>query len=303
MNASIPLDTSRVVRPTAERALQAAAALLSVYELAAVAPMINYTRISGAVGPLAVHALLLALSTTAALAPQRLPVWLRTWLLQIIGPLLYVELRWLIPGTALPHQDARVRGWEAALLHDDPSRTLAPRFHDVALSELFHLAYASYYALIYVPPVLLYLRGRRDEYAATILALAVTYAVCFAAYLVFPVDGPRFIGGPASAPDGPIRSAVLWLLALGSSRGTGFPSSHVAASVTASICALRYQPRVGAIVTAATALLVVATVYGGFHYGVDALAGLLTGALASAMGATLWRRLATDGAQSATAAW
>ena len=302
MNASIPLDSSHASLPSAERALQAAAALLSIYELAAVAPMVNYTRITGAAAPLAVHALLLALTTTAALAPRHLPLWLRTWLLQLIGPMLYVELRWLIPGTALAHQDARVRGWEAALLKDDLSRTLAPRFHGVALSELFHLAYASYYALIYVPPVLLYLRGRRDDYAATILALAVVYAACFAAYLVFPVDGPRFIAGPASAPDGPIRSAVLWLLAVGSSRGTAFPSSHVAASVTASICALRYQPRVGVIVTTATALLVVATVYGGFHYGVDALAGLITGALASGIGATLWRRLATDGAQSATAA-
>ena len=302
MNASISLASSRVARPTADRALQAAAALLSVYELAAVAPMINYTRSTGAAGPLALHALLLTLSATAALAPARLPVWLRTWLLQLIGPLLYVELRWLIPGTALPHQDARVRGWEAVLLHDDPSRTLAPRFHGVALSELFHLAYASYYALIYVPPVLLYLRGRREEYAATILALAVAYAVCFTAYLVFPVDGPRFVAGPAGAPEGPIRSAVLWLLAVGSSRGTAFPSSHVAASVTASIFALRFQPRIGVIVAAVTALLVVATVYGGFHYGVDAFAGLVTGAVASGIGVMLWRRLAMDGAQSATAA-
>jgi membrane-associated phospholipid phosphatase len=202
-----------------------------------------------------------------------------------------VELRWLIEGAGVAHRDAVVMGWERALFGGDPSAAWAPAWPSLALSELLHLCYASYYLLVLLPPLVHSLRGRRADFAQTLLALAMVYAACFTAYLLFPVDGPRYLVGPAEAPEGPVRGLVLELLERGSSRGTAFPSSHVAASVVASLCALRADRRLGWVIGALTAGLTLATVYGGFHYAVDALAGLATGLASWALSRTVWRRL------------
>jgi membrane-associated phospholipid phosphatase len=300
--SAVPLPLGHDLSSAADRAIRAAGALPAAFLAATTPAMVRYASGSGDVVPLVAHVLVLL--AAGALLLSRRPALrpLRDWMPLAVGPFLYVELRWLIQGVGRPHADALVQGWERVFFPTNPAATWAPQVPSVVVSEALHFAYASYYLLVLLPPVLLYLRGRRTEYAVTLLALAMVYAVCFTTYLAFPVDGPRFLVGPAAAPDGPVRTFVLHLLAAGSSRGTAFPSSHVAASVVASLCALRFQPRLGAVVALLTAGLTLGTVYGGFHYGVDALAGLIVGAVSWLVAVTVWRALSTPGAQSATAA-
>ena len=288
--------------PTADRTIGASLALIAAYLTLTLWPALRDARATHDPRLTAVHVgVLLAALALVGTARRQLRT-LRDLLPLAVGAFLYVELRWLIPGAGRPHADAVVIGWERMLFPTNPSATWAPSLPSAAVSEALHLAYASYYLLVLVPPVLLYLRGRRSEYARTMLALVLVYGVCFLTYLVFPVDGPRYLVGAAAAPEGPVRTAVLHLLAAGSSRGTAFPSSHVAASVVASLCALRFQRRLGIIVAAATVGLTLGTVYGGFHYAVDALAGAVVGLAAWLLANTLWRALSTRGAQSASAA-
>ncbi len=287
---------------TADRTIGAAIAVIVAYLAATLLPMVGYARSTGASGPLLAHLGVLAAAIALLLSTASRTRPLRDLLPLAVGPFLYVELRWLIPGLGQPHEDALVQRWEAALFPTNPSLTWAPSMGNQLLSEALHLAYASYYLLILIPPLILLVRGRREAYGRTMLALALVYAFCFATYLVFPVDGPRFLAGPAAAPEGPIRGFVLHLLAAASSRGTAFPSSHVAASVVASLCALQFQRRVGVIVALATVGLTLGTVYGGFHYVVDALAGLTVGVASWLAARALWRALSTPGAQRASAA-
>ncbi len=286
----------------ADSAMRVAGTVLAAYLGATLWPMMLYRERSGSTGPLLVHAaaLLAALVVVVARRPEIRPV--RDLLPLLLGPFLYVELRWLIPGLGHQHSDALVQRWEHALFGGNPSATWAPAMPWRMMSELLHLAYASYYLLVLVPPIALYVRGRRDAFSATMLAFTLVYAVCFATYVLFPVDGPRYLVGPAAAPNGPVRAFVLHLLEAGSSRGTAFPSSHVAASVVASLCALTFQRRVGVAVAFLTAGLTLGTVYGGFHYGVDALVGGLTGVLCWLVARLLWRTIATAGSHTATAA-
>lgn len=252
--------------------------------------------------PLIAHlvALLLALTVLVADRPSMQP--LRDWLPLALGPFLYIELRWLIAGVGRPHADALVQRWEGALFPSHPAASWATQLPVRWVSELLHFAYASYYLLIYLPPAILYLRGRRASHANTLLALTIVYAVCFATYLLFPVDGPRFLSGPAAGPEGPVRAFVIRLLDAGSSRGTAFPSSHVAASVVASLCALGSERRTGIVVALLTVGLAAGAVYGGFHYLVDVVAGAVVGLAAWLLATVIWRALCTPGAQSATAA-
>ncbi|MFL5618872.1 MAG: phosphatase PAP2 family protein [Gemmatimonadaceae bacterium] len=265
-------------------------------------PIARYAMTSGTTLPLVVHATILGYTLVLLAAPVQLRRPALDWLTLTIGPLMYVELRWIITGSGAPHRDALVVGWESVLFPSNPSATLAPRLHVAWASELLHLAYASYNLLIYLPPIALYLRGRRDAFVSTMLALTVVYGICFITYALFPVDGPRYLVGAAAAPEGPIRSFVLTLLDRGSSRGTAFPSSHVAASVVSSLCALRHQRDVGILVTLVTVALTLATVYGGFHYAVDALVGVIVGVLAWLVSAGALERLVSRAVQSATAA-
>ena len=285
-----------------DRISRAIAIALAIYLTLVTWPIARQAASSGSGTPLGVHLTILGYTLILLLAPVRLRRPALDWLTLTIGPLMYVELRWIIAGIGAPHRDAVVAGWERVLFPSNPSATLAPRLHVAWVSELLHLAYASYYLLVYLPPIALFLRGRRDAFVSTMLALIVVYGVCFITYALFPVDGPRYLVGAAAAPEGPVRSFVLTLLDRGSSRGTAFPSSHVAASVVASLCALRHQRGVGIVVSLATAALTIATVYGGFHYAVDALVGVILGGLAWLVSAETLESLASRGVQSATAA-
>ncbi len=300
--ASPSLRSSIAFGTPADRALGLAGVVVAAYLTATLWPSVVYAAAAHDARPLAAHVVALAIALAATSSHTPALRRLRDWLPLLLGPFLYVELRWLIAGMERPHADALVQTWELALFPSNPSATWAPRLPWGPLSEALHLAYVSYYALVLLPPLLLYARGKRTGYAATVLGLTVVYALCFTTYLFFPVDGPRFVTGPAAAPDGPIRTLVLHLLAAGSSRGTAFPSSHVAAAVVASLAALRYQRRVGVVAAVFTAGLTIGTVYGGFHYGVDALAGLIVGVVGWRVAVVLWRALSTPGAHTATAA-
>jgi membrane-associated phospholipid phosphatase len=273
---------------------------LAVYLAIVTIPIWRYAAVSGTRLPLVTHLAMLGytLAVVSARRSRARPVL--DWLTLTVGPLMYVEMRWIIAGLGLPHRDALVTTWEHALFPTNPSATLALTWRALPLSEILHLAYGTYYLLVYLPPIILYARGRRDDFVATALALTVVYGACFITYALFPVDGPRYLVGPAAAPDGPMRRFVLALLEQGSSRGTAFPSSHVAASVVAALCALRYQRRVGIAVAAVASALTVATVYGGFHYAVDALVGVFLGGLSWLASAALWRA-ASRGVHTATA--
>jgi membrane-associated phospholipid phosphatase len=143
---------------------------------------------------------------------------------------------------------------------------------------LLHAAYVSYYAIIYVPPVVLYLRRRRETFYSTVAGLMTVFAFSYFIFVVFPVAGPRYVWPPPPAVfDGPVRRFVLHVLAAGSAKGTAFPSSHVAVATVQSVLAFRWSARAGVVLSVLTTGLALGAVYGGFHYGVDVLAGAAVG--------------------------
>jgi hypothetical protein len=145
------------------------------------------------------------------------------------------------------------------------------------LSAVLHVCYLAYYAILYGSPLGLWFSGRRDAARHTILGVMVTFYLCYVVFLLYPVAGPRYAFALAHNPAtevGPARFAQ-WLLDHGDSWGAAFPSSHVAASVVATGFALRYWRPLGIALLLPTIGLILAVVYGQFHYGVDALSGLL----------------------------
>jgi membrane-associated phospholipid phosphatase len=194
---------------------------------------------------------------------------------------LYGGLDLLSGGGRVAVHDAEVQRWEAALFGGQPSRDWWRAAPSGFWSVVLHGAYFSYYAILLVPAVLLLARRQVAALRGLMLALMVTFVFCYVWFILFPVAGPYYeFPRPGGAfVDNPAARLVYRTLAAGSSHGAAFPSSHVAASVAATIGAWRMSRALGLMIAVPTALLTVGVVYCQMHYAVDALAGLATGAV------------------------
>jgi hypothetical protein len=162
--------------------------------------------------------------------------------------LLYPELRFLNHVITDRLFDGMVQGWELTLFGSQLSMTFHEWLPDFTISELLHLGYMSYYILVPIALIGVFVtRGDAALHRAA-FATAVAFLLSYLLFTLFPVAGPRYdfprIEGEVA--DGVFFQIVHTILETGSSRGTAFPSSHI-----------------------------VGTVYGRFHYGVDALGGLV----------------------------
>lgn len=202
----------------------------------------------------------------------------------------------LDPGR-IPANEALVQGWETALFGGQPSYDLIRRYPSVFFSGLLHLAYFSYYPTILLPPPILAARGDWDGARRVIGASITAYMMCFVVFTLFPVAGPNWV---FDHPTGPVREVwsarlVYTLLEGGSSVGTAFPSSHVAATFATVIVAWRVWRPLGWITVGPFVLLTIAVVYCQMHYAIDATVGLVFGAAAAYLSYRFWWSQAVEG--------
>jgi membrane-associated phospholipid phosphatase len=171
--------------------------------------------------------------------------------------------------------DEAVQAWDAALFGAQPSRDWIRGWPHPALSWTLHVAYLSYYMTLAAAPLGLWLSGRRESARHVAFLMMLTFYLCYAAFLLFPVAGPRYIFPQADNPATAVLPARLAqrLLDGNAAWGTAFPSSHVAVSLVAAAAAAREWAAFGVGLLVLAVLLTFATVYGQFHYASDAVAG------------------------------
>ena len=175
------------------------------------------------------------------------------------------------------HNDALIQRLEVLAFGSEVSYRWIREMPVVWFSWLVHWCYLSFYAMLFAAPAGLWVVGKRIAARQTIFAVTVTFFICYVIFLFFPVAGPRYafaLAHNAATEVTPARLAQ-WLLDRGDSWGAAFPSSHVAASVVATGMAWRHWRKLGLVLAPFTAGLVLAVVYGQFHYALDALSGLI----------------------------
>ncbi|MBD3237002.1 MAG: phosphatase PAP2 family protein [Candidatus Eisenbacteria bacterium] len=224
------------------------------------------------------------------------PLWrfVRHWYIFFGLPFLYGALRHLNRLLSLDFFDGEVVRVEEAIFGCQPSQILHQLLPFGSLSEFLHLSYLLYLALIPLVGFSLYYAGRRAahrEFATTALS---AYFTCYLLFILLPVRGPFHYFGPLDPPPvgGFFASLVHDMLHGASSVGTAFPSSHVAAAVAIWLVSRRHQPVISKIVGVLALGILVGTVYGGFHYAVDAAVGLLVGIAIGLLGPRLHGGLA-----------
>jgi membrane-associated phospholipid phosphatase len=145
------------------------------------------------------------------------------------------------------------------------------------------------YTLVYtVPPLslaLLYVFGNWEDSEELLFPVLFAVLGCYFLFPFFPSEPPRTLFPDRDLPiHTAARSFNYWLLGKYGIHTSVFPSAHVAGAFSAALALRRLLPRRRALTSAVLILagaIALATVYGRYHYLVDALAGLALALLAA----------------------
>ena len=227
---------------------------------------------------LALAAALCALKT----APGSAPRLVRDWHPLFLFPFLYKEVEPLAAVVGNWRLTSTIPALEAAVFGGQPSVSLSQRLAFVPLSEFLHFCYLAY--VIVVPAVAgyWYCRGRREAFGELVLTLSIVMLGSYLFFILLPVDSPYYLA-PRLGP--PLSGHFFFDLvhqvsARGGARGGAFPSAHVSGALVVFLVAWRHQRWLACLLAPILAGVVMATVYGRFHYALDVMAGLLSAAVA-----------------------
>ena len=220
-------------------------------------------------------------------------LWLRN-LLPIAAVLLaYQQMGWFARPAGNHELEHSWVQWDRLLLVDwglkDGIESLGP-----VLPSLLELAYLCTYAV--GPAGLLALlhcgrMDRADRYLACYVASAVA---SYAFYPFFPSEPPRtvFPGELFGGHGNVFRDLNWWILGLGGIHTSVFPSGHVSSACGVAfglLFSLPERKRYGIAASVLAFGIATGTVYGRYHYAVDALAGLVVSCVVSLACACVFR--------------
>jgi membrane-associated phospholipid phosphatase len=158
------------------------------------------------------------------------------------------------------------------------------------LTEAMQLAYSSYFLLTVGVALYLWFGPGREAFRLLMLASSLAYYACYVIFMLFPIESPYHTMRPLQQVElegGLVTAVIEWIERYGRVHGGAFPSAHVAGSVVAWLTAWRFAPRIGLWLSPLVVLLMISTVYGRYHYGVDVLAGAIVGVLGFGVAARL----------------
>ncbi|MCY3548827.1 MAG: phosphatase PAP2 family protein [Candidatus Poribacteria bacterium] len=201
--------------------------------------------------------------------------FLRDWYPLSTIAIFYFEMGKLTQMMFQHYFDETVIHWEKRVFKGMPSLELSDRFPSIILSEILHLCYFSYYVIAVFLAAWLYFGGRIGPFQETVFAETLTFNLSLLCYPFLPATGPRYL---FEKIQGKLSKGFFFrlthsIVSRGSSKGTAFPSSHVSLSVIVLLYALRYDSTAFLILLPMCIGLTLGTVYGRFHYAIDALVG------------------------------
>lgn len=209
----------------------------------------------------------------------------------------YRAMDWFAPTVPVLRWEPQWQSWDRALFTEFGFGR-AIEIAGPLLPGVLEITYALVYGLPVFCVLALTLRGRSGRLDAF---LTVYLLGLYLSYLQFPFWPSRppwqvFPTELMPAYDSVFRQFNAWVLGGAGIHTSVFPSAHVSGSVAAAMAMWRLcrDSRGLKWGIAVYALLVtLATVYGRYHYAVDAVAGVAVGVAAGCAGAWLIRRTAT----------
>ena len=207
------------------------------------------------------------------------------WYPVLVFPLLYKEVEFLAAAFGDWGLTEPIRSLEATLFQGHPSLYLSQQWNWVPLSEYLHFCYFSFMVMLPVVGGYWYGKGQMLAFRELLFLVGVAFYGSYLFFILFPVDSPFYLADP---PEGPIADYFFYNLvheisSRGGARGGAFPSTHVSASIIVLVVAWKRQRQLAYLLLPIVLGVIVATVYGRFHYLLDTIAGLALGIMITAL--------------------
>ncbi len=192
--------------------------------------------------------------------------------------LAYREMGWFAPAGHTFELEHAWIVWDKLFLNEWGVRALIESLGPVVPSIL-EISYSLVYAIPHFSMAMIYAYRRRERAEEFLFPFLLSVMLCYSLFPYFPSEPPRTV---FPGQDFPSWNTVFRRFNWGLLGGYGihtsvFPSAHVTAAFAAAFAVrkvLRDRKWVGRAVFVLAVLIATATVYGRYHYLVDAVAGL-----------------------------
>jgi membrane-associated phospholipid phosphatase len=194
-------------------------------------------------------------------------------------PFFYAEVAHLSRLVTTRYFDPAIVALEQAVFGCQPSQMLHTWLPWMPLREFLHLCYGVYILLMPLGVLTLFFLHRMEDLKRFTTSIIGTFFACYLIFVFFPVQGPFHYFGPIhpASPMALLPRFTNALIGHGSSLGTAFPSSHVAVAVALWMAMPRDVRWLKTLYLIVAIGIFFGTVYGGYHYAVDATTGLILG--------------------------
>lgn len=160
------------------------------------------------------------------------------------------------------------------------------------LTEVMLFFYNSYFLIIPLAGLVLYLKKKKLEFDALFFNVSLAYFISYILFLFFPAEGPwvTMTHLQTKELEGHLFLALdKFIQGMGSIKGGCFPSSHVAGAFAASLSLFKFDRKSFYWLLFLSFGVAVSTVYSRHHHAVDSMAGIIIGILAVIAGLKISR--------------
>jgi len=202
---------------------------------------------------------------------------LRDWLPLALTLTAYRQMGWFAPERHTYELERAWIVWDRLLLRDWGLRAAIEALGPV-LPGLLEISYLLVYVVGTFGVAMLYVYGARDRVDRFLFLAVLGLLLSYAQFPFWPSEPPRTVFPGEDFPTViTVFRKINWYLLGGYGIHTSvFPSAHVSGAFAAAwrmMWVLPERPWVGRALLVLAILIAVATVYGRYHYAVDALAG------------------------------
>ena len=176
--------------------------------------------------------------------------------------------------------DSQVVAFEQSVFGVEPSLYIDRHWLSPFWNELFSATYFSYYLMIPVLLIVLYLRHRDDAIRRFMATGLIAFIASYLLFFLYPIEGPRYhlAGQYLRSVEGPFfRQLVNIAIDKGAVHGGCMPSSHVAVAIVVLTYTFKESRRFGWALLPIVVGLAIGTVWGRFHYVSDVVVGTAIG--------------------------
>ena len=234
-----------------------------------------------------VAGLLVALAFAESYGSQELFSIARDWIPLALTLVAYREMDWFSPLARDYNLELHWLEWDRRLLYGAGLQRAIESL-GALLPAYLELCYLLVYAVGPFAVAVLYAQRRRELVNRLLLVYLAGTLLAYALLPYFPSDPPRTLFGETDLPNvvSGVRQLNLWIVRGYGIHSSVLPSAHVSSAFSAAWALLLLLPdkrKFGWVMLAYAVCVAVATVYGRYHYGVDAAAGLGASVIAALM--------------------